>query len=43
MARALLQRALLSRRALVRLLGVYASALCERVEQAQIRLFEQRS
>jgi hypothetical protein len=42
MARALLQRALVGRRAPVRLLGVYASTLCERVEQVQIRLFEQR-
>jgi DNA polymerase-4 len=42
MARTLLQRALASRRAPVRLLGVYVSTLCERAEQAQIRLFEQR-
>ena len=41
-ARALLQRALASRRAPVRLLGVYTSTLCARVEQAQIRLFEQQ-
>jgi DNA polymerase-4 len=37
-ARALLRRALEQRKAPVRLLGVYASTLCERADQAQIRL-----
>jgi len=37
-ARALLQKALSSRRAPIRLLGVYTSTLCERGEEIQIRL-----
>ncbi|MGD0166919.1 MAG: DNA polymerase IV [Gaiellaceae bacterium] len=38
LARSLLQRALAERLAAVRLLGVYASTLCQRAEEAQIRL-----
>ena len=37
-ARSLVQRAMNERRAAVRLLGVYASKLCERGKEAQIRL-----
>jgi DNA polymerase-4 len=37
-ARSLLRRALEHRKAAVRLLGVYASTLCERAEQTQFRL-----